>query len=645
MAAGRRRARARIAAALALLLIGGACSDDGGGSGGDRSAEPSEGGSWTILHYSMADTDLEPFMVADVAEMGEVGSGENLNIVALVDRFDGLTDEPVLGLDNWTGAKTLLVGKGEAEVLEENGNTNMGDPATLTKFLAEQMAAYPADNYGLIISDHGASWPGLGPDEGSEFDVLTVPELAGALETGLEAAGVEKLGLIGFDACLMATYEVASAMAPFADRMVASEEKEPGVGWDYTSLQSIEDRGGATPDELGTVIADTFKAHTEEAEQGAEITLSVVDLTQMAALDEAVTAFGTALAERGQAVAPVVGRELSDNLGFGKSPDPAQDTFSTDLGTLAAAIGAEALDVSDQADAVVRALNDMVVHKIEGPVTEGASGLAIYFPPQAEFVSPGYAEIPSAAKWNEFLAAYFGAGAAIPAEQQPQATSEGGAAEVFFDEDGLNIAGTFNTAALGNITDVVIDYGLVEEDGSVTYIGQEPAALAEDGSGQALGIYDLTILKMTDGEDEAYAYISLTVEEGDEVATIDVPLAYYAEGDQEGETYQEVLLTLTFEVESGDIINETYYAYDEEAETYGELTADPEGIIVPEVLNIGEDGTETWEATSDVGLFADLPNIQYEFEPLETGTQIQADLTLIDYGGNFDSVSARVAAP
>jgi len=191
----------------------------------------------------------------------------------------------------------------------------------------------------------------------------------------------------------------------------------------------------------------------------------------------------------------------------------------------------------------------------------------------------------------------------------------------------------------------VIDYGLVEDDGSVTYIGQEPAELADDGSGQALGIYDLTVLKMTDGEDEAYAYIALSVEEGDEVATIDVPMAYYAEGDQEGETYQDVLLTLTFDVESGDIINETYYAYDEEAETYGELTADPEGIIVPEVLNIAEDGTEGWVATSDVGLFADLPNIQYEFEPLESGTQLHADLTVIDYGGNFDSVSARVAVP
>ena len=635
-----------LATALALSLMGTACSDDDGGGGGDENATPSEGGTWTILHYSMADTDLEPFMMTDVGEMGEVGSGENLNIVALVDRFDGLSEEPVLGIDNWVGAKLLHVGNGEAEILEESDNLNMGDPATLTKFLGDGIKNYPADNYSLIISDHGAAWPGLGPDEGGEeYDLLTLAELSGALQAGLAAGGIEKLGLLGLDACLMATYEVASAMAPFAERMVASEELEPGHGWDYTSLQSIHDREGATPDELGRTLVDSFKAHAEDEGTESSITLSLIDLTKMPAVDAAVAAFGAALSERGQAVAPVVGRELSDNLGFGKSPDPTQDKYSTDLGLLASAIGVEALDVSDQADAVVKAVNDAVIHDVEGAATEGASGLAIYFPPQPELIDPEYASVSSAAPWNAFLGSYFGAGQAIPVEEVPQATSAEGAAEVFFDEDGLNIGGTFNTASLENITDVVIDYGLVEDDGSITYIGQEPAAMSEDGSGQALGIYDLTVLKMTDGEDEAYAYVALTVEEGDEVATIEVPMAYYAEGDQEGETYQDVLLSLTFEVESGDIIDETYYAYQEEAESYGELTADPEGIIVPEVLNIAEDGTETWVPTSDVGLFADLPNIQYEFEPLEAGTQLQVELSVFDFGGNFDSVGARVEVP
>ena len=40
------------------------------------------------------------------------------------------------------------------------------------------------------------------------------------ISTGLADAGVEKLALLGFDACLMATYEVASTLAPLADRVI-----------------------------------------------------------------------------------------------------------------------------------------------------------------------------------------------------------------------------------------------------------------------------------------------------------------------------------------------------------------------------------------------------------------------------------------
>lgn len=45
-----------------------------------------------------------------------------------------------------------------------------------------------------------------------------------------------KLDIIGFDACLMAMYEVGSVMAPYAHYLLASELLEPGTGWDYSSL-------------------------------------------------------------------------------------------------------------------------------------------------------------------------------------------------------------------------------------------------------------------------------------------------------------------------------------------------------------------------------------------------------------------------
>ncbi|MDQ3991548.1 MAG: clostripain-related cysteine peptidase, partial [Actinomycetota bacterium] len=413
-----------------------------------------------------------------------------------------------------------------------------------------------------------------------------------------------------------------------------------GHGWDYRALQVAADDPDATADELGTAIVDGFLAQATESGTEGSVTLSLIDLTQMPAVDEALGTFSAALVERSVEVAPVIGRSRPASLAYGKSPDPAQDTFMFDLGDLAAKIGIEALDVSDQADALQRAINDAVVHKVAGPAAGASSGLSIYFPP-AEHFAQAYESIETGG-WTDFLASYYGAGEAIPEERQPTFTGDG---EVFFDEDGLNIIGTFDLAAEENLSSATINYGLINDDGSVTLIGDEFGEVATDGSGQAIGIYDLTVLTITDGEDTAYAYLSLAKPgEDSELFTIDVPMAYYAPEDVDGETYQDVLLSLTANIE-GDIVNETYYAYNGEVGTYGEMTADPEGIIVPQVLQVDAEGNQEWTATTDVGLYADLPNLAYELEPLESGTELYVELVVEDFGGNSDFVSSEVAVP
>jgi len=601
----------------------------------DTAAPSTPGEGWTVLVYSIADTDLEPFLMEDVTEMGAVGSGAGVNIVGLVDRSSDYSSEPVLGIDDWVGGKLLHIGQGEAEVLAELGDVNTGDPQLLADFIAAGITSYPAERYSLIISDHGASWPGVGGDESSGYDALDLAELQAGIAAGLEAAGVDKLDLLGFDACLMATYEVASTMAPLADRLIASQELEPGHGWDYRTLQMLNDDPNTDVDTLGTAIIDGFEAQALSFGTDAEITLSLIDLTQMPTVEAAMNDFTTVLTERAAALGPVIGRNRESTLSFGRNPDPANDTNMVDLGILVAEIGVDALDVSDQADAVIRALNDSVLHTVAGAATRDATGLSIYFPQQQQWFSGDYASVGAAAGWAGFLNAYYAGGAAIPEDEQPEFSTDD--ANIFFDEDGLNIVGEFDIAAEGNISDAYIDYGIVDADGTITFIGSEPAEAAQDGSGFALGIYDLTALTISDGIDTAYAYLELNYDQESGYTTIDVPLAYYAPG--EDEEYKDVLLSLVLDAE-GNVISETYYAFNSELGTYGELTADPEGIIVPTVLEYGPDGTSEWVPTSDVGLFADLPKLAYDLETLESGTELYVELTVEDFGGNTDFVSA-----
>ncbi|QYG94905.1 hypothetical protein HC251_22375 [Iamia sp. SCSIO 61187] len=613
--------------------------------GGEETSEARSGEGWTILAYSMADTNLEEPMLADLVEMTEVGSQEGLNIVTFVDRSAEETDQDLLNIADWTGAKTLQVGQGEFTELEELGDVNTGDPATLTDFIATGVAENPAAHYALIVSDHGASWPGVGPDDSADQDVLDLAEISTGISDGLEQAGLDRFDLLGFDACLMAGYEVASTLAPLADRMVASSELEPGHGWDYRALQVLADDPEATADDLGTALVDGFVDHAAENGDAQDITLSMLDLTQMGPLDAAVSEFSTALAERGADIAPVVGAERATVLEFGKDPDPTQSSHAADLGVLAAEIGVEALDVSDQADALVRALNDVVAYKIAGPVSGASTGMSIYFPESADLYDAAYDEVPAAADWAAFLASYYGTGGEIAADDEPTFVGTDGSAEVTFDEDGLVIQSSFDPALEPNLTEAVIRYGVIQEDGSTLYLGVEPAEVSSDGSGTAIGTYDLTTFEISDGIDTVTAFVDLTFDEETGLGTLTVPMAYYAPDDVEGETYQDVRLVITYDPETGDVVSETYYAVDPETGTVGELQADPEGLIAPELLQVAPDGTEEWVASSDVALYANLPDLTYDFPALPSGTEVYTELTIVDFGGNEATVTALVPIP
>lgn len=595
--------------------------------------------SWTVLTYEIADTNLEPFMMDDVEEMGLVGSQPGFNLISLVDRAEGYTDTPVLGIPDWTGAKLLEIEKGGATELYDYGPLNTGDPEVLATFISESIKAYPAANYALIISDHGASWPGVGGDESHDHDSLTLAELDAGIGEGLKQAGVEKLALLGFDACLMATYEVASTMAPHADRMVASQELEPGHGWDYTALEAAY--RGADVDELGSALIEGFRNQALASGTENEITLSLVDLTKFAVVDDAVEEFAAALTERVADVAPTVGRTLAETLGFGTNPDPRYDTHMKDLGILAGEISVDALDVADEADAVVRAVNDVVVDKIDGQATRGATGLSIYFPPNDGVYNPDYAAVAERTGWADFLTTYYDAGGQIDPNDLPDFISNDAIVE--FADGGLYVSGQFGAGAEANISEAFLYYGIRNADGTIRYIGERPAQVSTDGSGVASAFYNLGYLSLSDGEDTSLAYLAYSQDANAGTASISVPLEYY---ETAGGDALSGLLELGIDPASGSILSETYYSYNPDNGTYGELAVQPDGLIVPLVQDYDPaTGAYDWVPTNDVGLYAELANLQYLVDPLPSGTQLVVELWVVDFGGNMAYVSALVTVP
>ena len=92
-------------------------------------------------------------------------------------------------------------------------------------------------------------------------------------------------------------------------------------------------------------------------------------------------------------------------------------------------------------------MSEAVITRVDGPATRAATGLSIYFPVFERHFSQGYLYLPEVRTWPDVLTAYYGAGAAIPADERASFVEETGGAEYFFDEDGLNIFGYFDLAA------------------------------------------------------------------------------------------------------------------------------------------------------------------------------------------------------
>lgn len=243
---------------------------------------------YTIMVY-MNGSDLESEIGAateDLIEMLESGlRSQNANIVILTGGAKQWQND-VIPNDE---CALWYIEDGRLFEIKRIGLQNMGDPDTLADFITFAMGDFPADKYGLVLWDHGGgAIAGYGHDEKFDYNhegSLTLPEM----DYAFKKAGLsdQKLEWMGFDACLMATVEMAAIASQYARYLVASEDLEPGDGWDYKFLSLLNRNPQASGYVLGREIVDTFMAfygpHSDEI-----LTLSVVDLNKIQPIMEAM---------------------------------------------------------------------------------------------------------------------------------------------------------------------------------------------------------------------------------------------------------------------------------------------------------------------------------------------------------------------
>ncbi len=334
------------------------------------------GESWTVLLY-FCGTDLETRNASCSQNLWECAQAEIPESVNLLVCTGGTSKWHTDFVDASHIQYHRLYTRGGYETLETLPLTSMGDAETLGSFLRYGVENYPADNYGVILWNHGGGMRGVAFDEMFEGEGLSL----GDLNAGFASADAN-FEFIGFDACLMATLEGAMQLSPYGNYMIASEEIEPGSGWDYTKLVNyIAANPQATGADVGKAVCDSYM---EKCDAWADsCTLSVTDLSKVEALAEAFDAMAgemtldTGDVDKFRTLTQGIAR--AENYG-GNTDDEGYFNL-VDIGDMV--MNAQSV-LSETGDGVLSALFDAVVYNVNGEARANANGLAAFYPIKAE---------------------------------------------------------------------------------------------------------------------------------------------------------------------------------------------------------------------------------------------------------------------
>ena len=336
-----------------------------------------EEGVWTIFVY-ICGSNLESEGGDGTEDINEMLSADASDNVRFVIETGGASEWQ----NDYVSADVLqrfVVQNGEITEVGSVENASMGNSNTLTDFLRWGITEYPSEHMGFVFWNHGGgSITGVCYDENFDDDSLSLIEIDSALYSVFDEM-TDSFEFIGFDACLMSTVETANILASYARYMYASEELEPGSGWDYTAIGSfLAENPDADGAELGRAVCDSYLALCESVDQGDQSTLSVVDLGNLDNLLIAFNRFSKSMFESGDDADSLSGmiRGIKGAENFGGNDDEEGYTNMVDLSGIVDACSG----YSSGADEVKKALDNAVAYKVAGSDHANAGGLSMYYP-------------------------------------------------------------------------------------------------------------------------------------------------------------------------------------------------------------------------------------------------------------------------
>lgn len=413
---------------------------------------------WTIITYIAAHNNLESAGRRSLDQILSVGSTSHLNLVALYDKP--------------SGAARYIAGKpGHAAIEEALNEFDSGDPDALLETVRWAVTCRPAHHYGLLLWSHGSGWrpeevgevarQARGDDAVSDIEATersaqpssmalfrttlarmlsqsNAAERAVCFDDGsghsLDALELERvvseiqgfvgqpLDLLGMDACLMASLEVAYQIRRHVRYLVASEEMVPVSSWPYDSIfQALNAAPEMSAEILTSLVVrhylDYYTTHPPQLNAG-DVTKVAVNLAMIDEIKQAIDDLAGVLLENMEEQAAHLWAAQRQTRRKETSLETRSPTkfglHLWDLGSLALSLAGKSRnpDVKQAARSVQAALRPkgaILAEGHRGDWFDGIGGLSIYaVPPGIQRISPYYGSLALAqnTRWAEMLKAY-----------------------------------------------------------------------------------------------------------------------------------------------------------------------------------------------------------------------------------------------
>lgn len=234
---------------------------------------------WTIMIYMAGDNDLSVDMISAINEIqGSVAGAKNpKSKISFTIQID--LEHPLVK-SRYYHIKALGDPTKPEEIPVENSST----PKAILDFVDKSIKENPANNYALIISAHSDAFQErtLLLDE-NPYSITTIPELAEKLgDFAKKYLPKKQFDILGFESCVMNTFEVMYEFLNVADFWIGSQGSIPNYTWDYRGIVTdlLKQQGSSLNSRqvVRTILHKIKKYNKEYAFAGRSIDVSACKL-------------------------------------------------------------------------------------------------------------------------------------------------------------------------------------------------------------------------------------------------------------------------------------------------------------------------------------------------------------------------------